>query len=281
MFLKKKPKNNGVPASQSGDIVVQKAEADETAETLSDVLENAQPKRRRRTSRGTRRGQRRFAAWIGLIVIFLAIVGVIALGVMTVGLIQKAFDHSDQMIELRDLAAPLIEYQPASFDTLEDADDTVLLKAAIFRITEAERIRQLREKTDVYNYKTDDYGRLILPVEEINRSFAALFGDKVTPHHQTLGEESGVAYIFEYDKANACYHVPVSDSSSLYTTSVSDIRLHGNEAQILVNYALTQNLSVDKYGNTLEPDASNIEFSQWYVFEENGSGWTIIAVTDK
>ncbi len=280
MFLKKKKKED-VPASQSGDIVVQKAETDENAaETLSEVLEQSQPKRRRRTSRGTRRGQRRFAAWIGLIVLFFAIVGVASLGVLSVKLVQKASDHSDVMIQLRDLAAPLIEYQPTAFDALENADDTTLLQAAIFRVTEAERIRQLKEKTDTYNYETDDYGRLILPVEEINASFKALFGDAVTPHHQTLGEEGGVAYTFEYDKANACYYVPFSVSSSLYTTVADAIRLHGNEAQVRIGYALTQNLPVDDYGNPITPDSTTIEYSQWFTFTETDSGWIITAVED-
>ena len=282
MLFKKKAKKEDVPASQSGDIVIQKAETDEPheVETLSEVLEQAQPKRRRRTSRGTRRGQRRFAALIGLIVIFFALIGVVALGFLSVGLIRKATDHSDLMIELRDLASPLIEYQPTAFDTPEEADDATLLQAAIFRVTEAERIRQLQEKTDTYNYETDDNGRLILPVEEVNASFKTLFGDKIDPHHQTLGEDSGVAYTFEYDKANACYHVPVSVGSSLYTTKADAIRLHGNEAQVRINYALTKNLPVDKYGNTMEPDGSTTEYAQWFHFVEADGGWILTAVED-
>ncbi len=280
-MLFKKSKKEKSTASQSGDIVIQKNEVEENAaETLTEVLENAQPKRRRRTSRGTRRGQRRFAAWIGLIVLLFALVGVATVGVLSVKLIQKAADHSDLMVELRDLAAPLIEYQPAAFDAPENADDTILLQAAIFRVTEAERIRQLQEKTDTYNYETDDYGRLIMPVEEINASFKVLFGDKITPNHQTLGEEGGVAYTFEYDKANACYYVPVSVSSSLYTTTADAIKLHGNEAEVRINYALTSDLPVDNHGNTMEPDSSTIDHSQWFVFHEVGDNWIITAVND-
>lgn len=281
MFGKKK-KIEDVPASQSGDIVIQKAETDvPEAETLSEVLEQAQPKRRRHTSRGTRRGQRRFAALIGLIVLLFAIVGVISIGVLSVNLIQKASDHSELMIELRDLAAPLVEYQPAAFDSLENADDATLLQAAIFRITEAERIRQLVEKTTDYNYDTDDYGRLILPVEEVNTAFAAMFGTTVSPHHQDLGgEESGPAYTVKYDKANACYYAPFSDFASLYTTSADSIKLRGKEAQVRINYALTSKLPVDKYGNNLPPDAGTIEYSQWFTFRKDGGKWTIVSVED-
>ncbi len=280
MFFKKAKKED-VPANTDSDVIIQTADtpADEV-ETLSEALDRVQPRRPRRTSRGTRRGQRRFAALLGLIVIFLAAVGVVALVFLSVGLIQKASDHSDLMVELRDLAAPLIEYQPAAFDSVEEADDTILLQAAIFRVTEAERIRQLREKTDTYNYETDDYGRLILPIEEINLSFKAMFGDTITPNHQTLGEEGGVAYTFEYDKANACYYVPVSVSSSLYTTKADSIKLHGTEARVRINYALTGNLPVDSYGNVMEPDSTTTEYSQWFTFKETHDGWILTAVSD-
>lgn len=291
MFLKKR-KNDDVPASQSGDIVIQKAEAEiPEAETLSEVLEQAQPKRRRRTSRGTRRGQRRFAALIGLIVIMFAVVGVISVGILSVKLIQKATDHTELMIELRDLAAPLTEYQPQAFDSLDNADDATLLRAAIFRITETERIRQLGEKKTSKNheaksnYKLDEYGRLILSVDDVNEAFEAMFGTSVTPHHQTLskdkkGEDSGVAYTVEYDKANACYYAPISEYGSNYTTSVDAIKLRGKEARIRVNYALTADLPIDKYGNDLPPDKGTITSSQWIVFQKEGGQWTITAVED-
>ena len=291
MFLKKR-KNDDVPASQSGDIVIQKAEAEiPEAETLSEVLEQAQPKRRRHTSRGTRRGQRRFAALVGLIVIMFAIVGVISIGILSVKLIKKATDHTELMIELRDLAAPLTEYQPQAFNSLENADDATLLRAAIFRITETERIRQLGEKKASENheaksiYALDEYGRLVVPVEEVNEAFEAMFGTSVSPHHQTLsknkkGEDSGVAYTVEYDKANACYYAPISEYGSNYTTLVDDIKLRGKEARIRVNYALTADLPIDKYGNDLPPDKNTITSSQWVVFQKEGGQWTITAVED-
>lgn len=285
MFFKKTIKE-AVPASQSGDIIIQKAETTEPeAETLSEVLEQARPKHRRHNSRGTRRGQRRFAALLGLIVLLFAIVGVISVGVLSVNLFQKATDHTELMIELRDLAAPLIEYQPAAFDSLENADETTLLKAAIFRITEAERIRQLGEKKTnekheaKSNYVVDDYGRLTLSVQDVNEAFEAMFGTDVTPHHQTLGgAESGMAYIVEYDKSNACYYAPISEYASNYTTSVDDIKLTGKEAKIRVNYALTADLPIDKYGNDLPPDSKTIKYSQWFTFRKNGNKWTIVSV---
>ncbi len=291
MFLKKR-KTDDIPASQSDDIVIQKAETDAPeAETLSEMLQQAQPKRRRRTSRGTRRGQRRFAALIGLVVLLFSIVGVISVGVMAVKLIQKASDHTELMIELRDLAAPLVEYQPKSFESLEDAEDDTLLRAAIFRITEAERIRQLAiQKTSENheaksNYDIDENGRLIVPIQEVNAAFEAMFGTAITPHHQSLskdmdGNDLSESYAIVYDKSHACYHVPNSEYGSLYTTSVDDIKLSGKEAKIRINYALTLDLPIDKYGNDLPPDKNTISSSQWIHFRKEGGKWTIFSVED-
>ena len=258
-------------------------EAEEKAvgtETLTEALEKTQPKYRRRTSRGTRRGRYRMAAMLGLVVLFFAIVGVIATGFLGVQLFSKATDRTDLMNELTEVAAPLIEYQPTAFASIDKADQAVLLQAAIFRITEAERIRQLREGTDTYAYERDDYGRIILSLKEVNESFATLFGKDAAPHHQTLGKESGVAYTFEYDKANACYHVPVSISSSLYTTLTDQIETRGNVTRIRVGYALASKLGFDNHGQQLAPTAADVDYYQWFSFAREDGRWIITAVSD-
>ena len=253
---------------------------DLSTDTLSEALEKTQPKIRRHTSRGTRRGRHRMAAMLGLAVLFFAIIGVIAAGYLGVTLIQKATDRTDLKNELADLAAPLIEYQPTEFDSVDKADQAVLLRAAIFRITEVERIRQLKEGTDTYAYDRDDYGRIVLSIKEVNESFAALFGKNATPHHQTLGEQSGVAYTCEYDKTNACYYVPVSISSSLYTTLIDQIDVRGKTTRIRVGYALTSKLSYDNHGNQIPPTVADVEYYQWFSFAQEDGHWIINSVSD-
>ena len=156
----------------------------------------------------------------------------------------------------------------------------MLLRAAIFRITEVERIRQLKEGTDTYAYERDDYGRIILSVKEVNESFAVLFGKDAVPHHQTLGEASGIAYTFEYDKANACYYVPVSISSSLYTTLTDQIDVRGNITRIRVGYVLTSKLGFDNHGNQLPPTPADVEYYQWFSFTQEDGRWILAAVSD-
>ena len=278
---------NAQKAKQARERAAAKAKPEEEpaaeevgTETLTEALEKTQPKYRRRTSRGTRRGRYRMAAMLGLAVLFFAIIGLIATAFLGVQLVTKATDRTDLMNELTEVAAPLIEYQPTAFDSLDKADQAVLLQAAIFRITEAERIRQLREGTDTYAYDRDDYGRIILSLKEVNESFATLFGKDAAPHHQTLGKESGVAYTFEYDKTNACYHVPVSISSSLYTTLTDQIEVRGKETRIRVGYALVSKLGYDNRGHQLEPTAADVDHYQWFSFTQEDGRWIITAVSD-
>lgn len=254
----------------------------EEVETFSEVLEKTMPKRRRYTSRNTRRGRHHFAAWLGLVILLLAIIGMVYLVLTSIAIFQKANDHTDQIEELSDFAYPLIQYQPTDFASLEEADQSVLLQAAIFRITENERVRQAKEKTDEYAYELDKYGRLIISVEEINNSFETLFGDSITPKHQTLGESSGAAYTFEYDKANACYHVPFSVSSSMYTFKADKYRVAHGIISIRIGYALTSNLDVDNHGDPKEPTDSQMEYYQWYSFERTAEGlYHIVSISSE
>lgn len=254
----------------------------EEVETFSEVLEKTMPKRRRYTSRNTRRGRHHFAAWLGLVILLLAIIGMVYLVLTSIAIFQKANDHTDQIEELYDIAYPLIQYQPTDFASLEEADQSVLLQSAIFRITENERVRQAKEKTDEYAYELDKYGRLIISVDEINNSFETMFGDSITPKHQTLGESSGAAYTFEYDKANACYHVPFSVSSSMYTFKADKYRVAHGIISIRVGYALTSNLDVDNHGNPKEPTDSQMEYYQWYSFERTAeSVYHIVAISSE
>ena len=71
--------------------------------------------------------------------------------------------------------------------------------AAVWKITNQENIRMLREKDDVCSYaQTDDgSGRIIVPLSEINEAYASLFGPDAKPYHHNIGDE-GLSFSFEY-----------------------------------------------------------------------------------
>lgn len=268
------------------------SEAEETTSEAAEVTEVSEgnvavaaARSARYSSRGVRRGRYRFAAWVGLVVILLAVVGLLSLLTLGVRLIIQATDHTELQNELTDFAEPIIEFKFDGFESIDQADEEDLLLAAIYRITQAERIRQLQQKTDVSLYVIDEYGRLIIPLREVNESFAILYGTDVTPAHRTIGEESGLAYTYEYDKANACYHVPTSISSSLYTTVTDEFKVSGKTARLRVGYALTAQLDIDNHGELIPPTADQIETYRYLTFtrvESDGEPhWILTAVTEE
>ncbi len=250
-----------------------------------DMDSDAKPERKpvqRFSEDGHRRGKVRSAFWVGAVIIALAIIGLFALITFSVNAIKQASDKTELMTKLVNTAYPLLQYQPTAFAAPEEADQSTLLRAAILRLSEAERIRQLKEKTDECAYEKDDYGRMLISVEEVNSSFAALFGPDVTAKHQTLGESGGVAYTYEYDKENAIYHVPASEYTSLYQTLPLSISKKGKTAKVKIGYVLSSDIGVDDMGNPLEPNQTQIKYSQTFSFLQTGTEeWIITSVEDE
>lgn len=236
------------------------------------------------TETNVHRGRYRFAAWIGLVVILLAIIGTISIVWLGIKLIGDATDNTDLMNELHDFSVPVSYYQPTAFDDLEDADSDQLLLAAIYKITKAEEVRQLREGTGEFSYKLDSEARLIIPTEEITAAYRALFGTDAEPTFNTIGSDKQAYAQFLYDEKEACMHVPwiYSSSSSLYTTVAEDIRMRGKTARVRIGYVLVSTLGFDDFGDQLEPQPENAEYFQWFVFEQNEQKeWHLVAVEDE
>lgn len=233
---------------------------------------------------GVHRGRYRLAAWIGLVVMLFAIIGVISVVILGIRLIRNATDHTDLMNELHDFAYPITYYQPTAFDELDEADSDKLLLAAVYKVSKAEEVRQLRENTGEFNYELDDEARLLIPTSEITEAYKTLFGEDATPVFNTIGSDSQTYAQFAYDEENDCMHVPwiYSASSSLYVTVADDIELRSDTARVRIGYVLETALGYDDFGNRLEPTAGQASYFQWYVFQQDSSDhWHLIAVENE
>lgn len=238
------------------------------------------------TVSGVNRGRYRFAAWVGLTVILLAIVGLISIVVLGVNLIRNAMDNTDLMNELHDQAYPLSYYQPAEFTSAEQADQALLLRAACFSIVKKEEVRQLRESGESYTekYKTDECARYIVSASEITKEYQRLFGKDAKPAFQNIGSDNQKYAQFEYDKEKNCMYLPgpYVTSTSAYETLADDIRVQGNTARVRIGYVLKTNLQIDDLGRQLDPTADMAEFFQWYVFEQGeDDSWHLVAVENE
>ena len=221
----------------------------------------------------------RFAAPLGLLVILLAATGLVSLIVLGVRSVQKAQDDTALREELTYFLTPLAQNMPSAFESVtEDAPDELLM-AAIWRITEAERIRQLRENDDVCRFPLDDESRMMIPLKEIKASYAALFGDEAPLVYRTIGGEDGSFFAFSYDAENACYHVPFDTSNSTYQHVIGDIKKQKNTLLVTVGYVPIISIGVDERGNTIAPTIEQAETKQLYTLEVNGESWKIVSIS--
>ncbi len=223
---------------------------------------------------GNRRGRYKWAAPVGFIMSILAVIGVIAVSATLVGMVRELADDTALREEIRYFLQPVTTYNPVpEFENINEEDYDELMRAAVWRITEAERIRMLREKDDNTAYDLDNNGRLIVPVAEVEASYKYLFGDAAVLNHRTLGEDD-----VEYSQSNACYYIPFDFISSLHQPVIDSIHRRGNEYQVRVAYVSVNDLEVDEHGNTVDPTSDMADFAQIFVLKRVDGHFTITAV---
>lgn len=242
----------------------------EAAETVSGAAARAARKKSRL--------YRPAVALLGLLVIALSVVGVISLVTMGV----NSYRNSRQQLkdELTYFISPLAYYTPTAFDDVNRSDQDALLLSAIYKLTEEERIRQLREDDLEYTYEIDDYGRLALPIADVAEAYASLYGAEAEPLYRTIGETDSPYSCYEYNAAKELYYVPADSSESLYNILVDTVKNRGDTYTLDVCYVPESNLKIDERGNTVAPTRSDAQYIQQYTLLRTETGWQITAVAD-
>lgn len=259
--------------------------SDETAASSQDIdTEIHTPQMAMETPRythhGRRRGRNSLAAPLGFIVLLLAVVGFVSIIIAGIRAVERARDDTELREELYDFLLPVMQYNPEAFTDVNKTKQDALLLAAIWRITEAERIRLLIDGSGVSNYAIDDNGRMLIPVEEIEQSYAYLFGDDAIPYHHTIGDE-GKSFAVEYDNDNGNYHVP-NTSTSLYVTVIDTLKKKKDKIMIRVGYVLSTKIGRDEKGELVDPTPDMAEKFQVYTVQQiDEDGWRLISITDE
>ncbi len=223
---------------------------------------------------GNRRGRYKWAAPVGFLMSLFAVLGVVAVVATGVSMVRDLMDDTDLREEMHYFLQPLTTYNPLpEFSDVNEDDYDELLRAALWRITEAERIRMLREKDDTTAYELDNNGRLIVPVAEVEASYKYLFGDGAVLNHRTLGEDD-----VEYDEATSHYYVPFNFVNSAYQPLIDTIYRTGDEYQVRVAYVPVDALEVDERGNTIEPTPDMAVEAQIFVLKRVDGHFIVTAI---
>lgn len=241
--------------------------------------EESRPVTRRYNKRGHRRGKYAYAAPVGFLVSLLSIVGVIAIIMSVVGFIQKKNDDTALKEELYYYLEPLLIYSPEPFSDAAKQEQDAFLNAAAYRVMMAENIRMLREGAEYPKYPVDENYRIAVPVEEIEASYAELFGKKAKLTHRTI-EGSGL----EYSKADDCYYVPFLEVSSGYVFVIDDVKQAKDRYEVRVGFVPVTDIKYDEHGETIAPTAEQATHFQIYTLsltEKKGDTYFIRGCKDE
>lgn len=258
-------KHNEQPLS-AGDTAVDEPAADDRPTPQDDAA----------PVRPARRGQRRSAAVLGFITMLMALFGVVSLVIFAVLGINL---HREQVLD--DVAyfiSPLTAFCPEAFSDVNDTDQDALLLSAIYRVTTAEQIRQTQENAAECLYELDDLGRMLVPVEEIESAYHALYGADANVYHHTIGEE-GLSYTYSYDKDAGIYHIPQDAGNSMYNLVYDDLGGLFGTVTVQVGY-VPGILPIDDRGNTIQPTLADAQIIQKFTLKKSGDSYRIVSVTD-
>lgn len=234
-------------------------------------------RRRRRQTASAPRRHSRAAAPIGFLVLILALIGGIAVLVSGFRLIQKATDDTPLKEELAEFLEPVMLQNPTAFDGEEAAQNLSCIKAALWKVTETERIRMRQEK-DACRFPTDDSDRLIIAEGEINTAFASLFGEEVAPQHALFAEQ-GDGFAIWYDTAARQYHLPAF-SASLYQPVIDTVESEDGIYQVRVGYVAAEDIKVNDQGEDIPPTPADATVFQYFRVEETKEGYRLRGIVD-
>ncbi len=241
------------------------------------VREKEAEKRARYDKKGRRRGRFNWAPAVGFVMSLLAVIGAISLVFSALDLVRGLTDDTVLREEMYYYLQPIMAYNPfPQFDDANAEDMDELLQAAVWRITDAERIRMLREKDDNTAYELDASSRLVVPVQEVVDSYQYLFGKDAVLNHRSIEADD-----LEYSEQNGCYYVPFNFINSLYQPVIDTVRRSGGKYQVKVAYVSINDLQVDEHGNTIDPTPDMASFSQVYVLDREDGHFVVTAVGEE
>lgn len=179
----------------------------------------------------TRPGIKRTHRWafpLGLGIALLAIIGAITLISFGVSGVKRVADKTKLKTEYAIFIKNVIRNDPSPFDDISTANVPQLLDCAIWDLVGNGDI-----EAGKYEYSESDPIGYRIPQEDIELSFARLFGNEIKPQHDTV---LGAGYTFYYDAVTKEYTIPVTGVSPIYVPKVYTIDKKGRSIILTVGF---------------------------------------------
>ncbi|MEG0109596.1 MAG: hypothetical protein RR675_00640 [Oscillospiraceae bacterium] len=211
------------------------------------------------------RRRRRIRQLIGAVVCLLVVVGLATLlraGFLSVA---KLTDNSGEKAEFETRLTNLVAKDPLPFDTLGEANQDLLLSAAIWgTLAEA----------DQSVYERDDIGQPYLPTVDVDNFVAKLYGKEFKFEYKSFEDNQGLAYTYIEDKQ--AYLIPITGAMAEYFPRVAKIKREKDTKRVTVGY-------LSPYGAGGEFNASTtlkpVKYLD-YIFTKQDKEYYLSAITE-
>ncbi|MEG0179604.1 MAG: hypothetical protein RR573_07950 [Oscillospiraceae bacterium] len=209
------------------------------------------------------RRRRRIRQIIGAVVCLLVVIGIVGVVDSTINVVTKLTDNSTEKQAYEARLSNLVAYDPLPFDTLAEANQNMLLAAAIWGTL---------GENDQSVYERDDIGQLYLPTVDVDRFAAKLYGTTFKFTHSSF-EDHGLNY--EYITEKEAYIIPITGALSEYFPKVEKIKNEHGTKRVTVGYL--------SYGAGVEFNVSaTLEPSKYvdYIFTKSGKDYYLSAIEE-
>lgn len=183
---------------------------------------------------------------VGILVILLVFAGIFSI----IGSIADRIDssvkenNSQKYAEYEDFIAPIVMYDPDTFDDVSMANIEQLISITIWSILDS------NPEPDKYEY-TD--GGMLMPETEVEEKFQSLFGSDVKWKHTTV---DGGGIYFSYSETNEAYIIPITGVTPIYTPRVTEVQERSGSVILTVGYLASTDWAQDSEGNMVSPEPS-------------------------
>ncbi len=227
-----------------------------------------------------KRRRKGFAAPLGCLVIVLAVVGFFALISAGTQLYYRATDDTAERASYSTMLNPIVMLDPPNFSDPSKLSSSLTLQTTIWTLI---------MNGDASAFPTDESGRILIPVSDLEVCCAGLYGGQASIVRATQTadgsdydpETADLEYdgvIFEYVAEQDCFAIPVMGEIGEYNADVTEIARDGGTLYLTVGYKPINGTWYDAY--TEEKTTDVAEKYKIFVLKKqsSGSGYYVYAL---
>ncbi len=198
---------------------------------------------------------------LGLLVIFLAVIGAMSSFNYISERINSVIDNTEQKNEFARFIYPVVICDPPNFDETVSLKNETIISSAVWDII-------LFEDKSKY---TVEFDYIIVPEVDVEKHAAKLFGSGLTVKHTSL---SASDVTFYYDKELNSYRIPKRPNSFTYSPVIEEISKSGDTYILSVGYISP----TPDWMSFTSTEAEKPEKYVDYVVKKTSSGYTLTAI---